>query len=420
MLEAVVILVSLALFVFNYTVNRDLFYPPALFCLVWSVIFISYSLYIVVNPSDVYIIDNRCLLVFLAGEIIFTVGGLFAVNRKTKNKTYYTTAAFNIPLDKYLFWILLLAMPVYLSTLMGVIGASSVKDANAYIILRYEFTNQEVDIGAIKYINTIVLFAFAVALYKFHFTGYVTDTWRKRLYKYLFYTLVIVYVILSTGRTYFLFISCIYLGFKVISKTIKRKHLIAVLVVFILVFAANSYILGKAGGERLSFVENMISVFNSINNYLLAGVYGLNSVFSSDFTLDHGQNTFRFFFALANSLGITKTPPKDLVLPYIPGPINSNVYTVYYSYIKDFWYAGIGIMMLWSYLHSWFYYRAGKSFFSLFMYAVLLYPLVMSFFQDQYMTLLSTWIQLIIMALLASGFILYSKDNGTAVPEKNG
>lgn len=411
MFEIIAIIISLVLFFLNYMVNKDIFYPPALFCLIWSAILVFYLIFISINPADVYRIDGRCFFIFILGEIAFSISGLFAVNRTIKKEQTYDTANLQVPLDFYLFIVLLLVLPFYLMTLMNVIGASSVTDRNAYLILRYEFTQESVDIGPIKYINTITLFAFAIALYKFNFTDYFADSWLKKLYKYLFYVIILFYAVLSTGRTYFLFIACIYLGFKVISKTIKRKHIIVVITLFTLVFAANSFILGKAGGGELSISENLSAVFNSLSNYFLAGVYGLNSILVNNYVLDYGENTFRFFIAIANSAGITETQPKDLVLPYISSPISSNVYTLYYGYIKDFWYAGIGLIMLWGYIHSWFYYRAGRSFFSLYMYSILLYPLVMSFFQDQYMSLLSTWIQLIILGLIATGFISY-KNNG--------
>ncbi len=45
----------------------------------------------------------------------------------------------------------------------------------------------------------------------------------------------------------------------------------------------------------------------------------------------------------------------------------------------------------------------------MFMYQYWFYPLIMSFFQDQYMSLLSTWIQLIFYGLVANLFIRETK-----------
>jgi oligosaccharide repeat unit polymerase len=167
-------------------------------------------------------------------------------------------------------------------------------------------------------------------------------------------------------------------------------------------------VLHKAGGENLSIGENVGSVFSSVLDYLLGGVYAFNSVIRSGFMPDYGENTLRFFIAAANSLGLTDSEPKPLVMPFINNPVISNVYSVYYPYAKDFWYFGILFNALWAYIHSWLYYRVKRNFIILFLYSILLYPLIMSFFQDQYMSLFSTWLQMIFLACIALPFIRYS------------
>ena len=208
---------------------------------------------------------------------------------------------------------------------------------------------------------------------------------------------------------------CIYLGFKITAKKFKTYYYVIILAAALVLFATFALVLHKAGGESLSLSENIASVFSSVLDYLLGGAYAFNSVVTSGFRLDHGENTFRFFFAAANSLSLTDNKPKELVMPFINNPVISNVYSVYYPYAKDFWYFGILFNGLWAYIHSWLYYRVKRSFIILFLYSILLYPLIMSFFQDQYMSLFSTWLQMVLLGCIALPFIRYSHQSRSAI-----
>jgi hypothetical protein len=98
-------------------------------------------------------------------------------------------------------------------------------------------------------------------------------------------------------------------------------------------------------------------------------------------------------------------------MPYITTPILSNVYTVYYNYFKDFSYLGLFFNCIYSFIHTIFYNktRERNKFINIYFFATLMYPLVMSFFQDQYMSLFSTWVQLTFYGLIASFFVTSEK-----------
>ena len=75
----------------------------------------------------------------------------------------------------------------------------------------------------------------------------------------------------------------------------------------------------------------------------------------------------------------------------------ANVYTVHHPYIKDFGPLG-GVLMLFGlgFLHSVVYRRAtvhNPHAIYVFLFALLLFPLLMQVFQDMYFTLLSMWLQ---------------------------
>ena len=65
------------------------------------------------------------------------------------------------------------------------------------------------------------------------------------------------------------------------------------------------------------------------------------------------------------------------------------------------------VILIVSFIHTYYYYKAvnEKSFVSTFIYSILLYPLIMSFFQEQYLSLLPSWIYLMsIVYIIRYGF----------------
>ncbi|MGN6618852.1 MAG: O-antigen polymerase [Ilyomonas sp.] len=403
-----IILLSASLFAFTYSLNTDVFFPPALYNLLWTFLYVFYALFIIGKSSDYYFVSWKTLLIFLSGQTLFSAGSLFAVKRKALDfqERQRNTPEVLYSLDKILFIILLVLFPLYLYKIINLVNNSDVP-GQFLIVLRYEFSIEQADIGWIKYTNSLAFFTFAVAVYKFNFTQQKPkDLWGK-LYKYSLYTLVIAYSLLSAGRTYILFVFCIYLGSRIIKRNIRFKDYALMFLFALIVYSVFSVLLQKGGDTDQTFTENAGSIFNILSSYILAGFYCFNYVITGSFHLDYGENTFRFFIAIAHSIGITKAEPNNLVMPFITNPIIANTYSVYYPYIKDFSWLGLLFLSVWGYIHSYFYYRAERNFNYFFGYSLLLYPLLMSFFQDQYVTLLSTWLQMIILMLIAQPFFKY-------------
>ena len=415
MFEAAAILFSAGIFIFNYLINKDVFYPPALFSLLWTAILIIYVIFVFANGSaPEYIIDPRCLFVFIAGQVVFCAGSFFATNPALKKQIKVTQPVIKYGFDKYIFAVLLVLLPLYIKSLINIVNSStyatSSTDINFFIALRYEFTAEGVTLGILEYLVTFSLFGFAIAMYKFNYADKTEkQTKIDKLYRFFFYAIVIVYTVLSTGRTYLLVLLCLYIGFRRMKETFTRKTLIRSLLLVVLVFALYAFVLHKGGGEFFTLQQNLVNISNTLMEYILGGIYAFNTFIKASPPLDYGENSFRFFIALFHSAGLTDTEPKSVIMPFIYTPILSNVYSVYYVYIKDFWYFGIIILGFFGYLHTRFYYRAKRDFFNLYMYSVFLYPLIMSFFQDQYISLLSTWIQITFFACAALPFIEYKK-----------
>lgn len=411
MLEGVLfLLASISIFGINFYLGKNLFYPPAIFSLIWTIVILSYVLFLLGHTASAFFLETKTLLIFLIGEILFSMAGFLAFKAQIQNtadKVFEYKIKYS--LDQWLFIFLIIMLPIYVKTIINVVENSKLANVNFYLALRHEYVNNGVNLGILDYLNTISVFSFSFLQYKLNFITKQNNINKKRtIYKLLFYITVFTYAFLSTGRTYFVLLLSIYLSFKVISKSIKKYHIILVSIVFLIIFIANAFILGKGASVDDSASENVSSIFDNFIIYFLGGAYGFDSSIKSGFVYEYGENVFRFFITVAHSIGITDVKPKELVMQYITNPIISNVYTLYYNYFKDFGFCGLLFNLVWGFLHTVFYYKAKfkPTFFNVYCFALLMYPLLMSFFQDQYMSLLSTWIQLLFFGFIASFFIV--------------
>lgn len=122
--------------------------------------------------------------------------------------------------------------------------------------------------------------------------------------------------------------------------------------------------------------------------------------------LQWGAHTFRTGFAVMRALG-ADVPVASLVRPYIPVPMLTNVYTAFSPYYADFGPVGVGAALgLFGAASGAAQTRARSGHpATLMIHAILLYALIMQFFQDQYASLASQWVQLVVLtaalALLA-------------------
>jgi oligosaccharide repeat unit polymerase len=142
------------------------------------------------------------------------------------------------------------------------------------------------------------------------------------------------------------------------------------------------------------FSENLESFLENLISYTIAPVLALFGLMNTELMLDYGLNSLRGLIAVLYSFGLIESPPVNLIKNYEFVPNPTNVYTVYEVYFRDFYYFGLLIPPLFLLVHWWLYAKAlrigGRW---VFYYAASVYPLLMQFFQDQYFSLFSMWVQ---------------------------
>jgi oligosaccharide repeat unit polymerase len=203
------------------------------------------------------------------------------------------------------------------------------------------------------------------------------------------------YAYLSTGRTNFLLLLLMVLMPLILLGIVRIKGLIIAFLLIGVTFVLVAAMTAKGVSLEASFSENTASLMENLTAYTAAPFVAMSKLVQVDRPADWGANTSRFFMSALYALGAIESPPSSLIRDYVFVPNPTNVYTVYDVYFRDFSYFGLFIPPLILAFHWWLYRQArvaaGRW---VFYYAASVYPLVMQFFQDQYFSLLSIWIQL--------------------------
>ena len=342
---------------------------------------------------------------------MFTLGGL-AIKLKVKfdyvNPKECQFFEIRKNVDVVLLVITLLFLPFFLM--------SSYKLAIEYMIFDSLFaglrnsTMQEQDIGFSKYgIN------FAYVSFFFQFYLYILK--KKNSTKLIISALILfLFCIFSTGRTFFIVYLCLIFGILIVFQKLKKKHLLYAFSGFIVLFSTIGILLNNGGSTENNLEENVSGLAGNFMIYLLGSLSAFDAFINSNYINTFGENSFRFIYSVFYKIGVVGVKPAELVDQYVSIPFDTNVYTVYKIYFQDF---GLLFMMFivfsMALLHTYYYLKAinGRQFLPTFIYSVMLYPLFMSFFQEQYLSLMPTWIYFICITLLVKYFLVETKTEAT-------
>jgi oligosaccharide repeat unit polymerase len=399
------LLVIFSLVCLNYAILRDYAYPPFIFSALWLVVLFAYYIMKNLKAAEIFILSDKSLLVFVAGVLFFSLGGLmhyFVFNGKTLRKANISDIGMNKFLDLVLFLLPLLLLPFVIHKAVTMASHSGID--NFFIGLRRQLTSGEGDYGILK-------FAFMLSLVNVFLRALVHAVSGKREDTFKYYVALLValsYSILSTGRTIILLLLTFLLGMKLVTGKVSLRHVLYFTFSFLFIFSLFAIVLAKGGSLYLSFTENIVNVSDMFMKYLIGPLGAFDHFLRSRNDLFYGEHTFRFIHAAFYKIGLLSTPPVDLIQPFVYIPFPANVYTIYYTYATDFGLIGSLLFVgAFGCIHSLCYFMAkvqSRRFFFLFAYALLLYPLVISFFREQLFTSMSMWLQFILLFTLSVSF----------------
>jgi len=363
----------------------DVLYPPVIQAAVWAAVLLVYLL----SGSAFMPVGYGSLMIFGAGVLLFAAGGYaatwnFRLPRASDDPLRGATMARSRMLD-LLFWASLACLPmaVYQAWKLAAGGPTE----SLLINLRIEETLT--DPNAVHLWNYMVLLAVISA--GLHL---LSDVSRLRVTAAIM--TAVAYALLTTGRTWMLLLTVFLLGAAVITGRISaRRALMGGAAAAALVFFAVALALGKGGRTGEPLDENLSGLGRALQVYVAGPLPAFDRFLHNAPPAAPGEHMLRSVWAATDKLGFD-TRPAPLVQEFVDVPYPTNVYTVYRPYIEDLGLAGaLAAPLLLGVLHGALYRRARSgSLLFVCLYSLSLYPLVMQFFQDQYFSLLSQWLQM--------------------------
>ena len=377
-------LVALAAIAYaNWSLVREWAFPPVILGSVWAVTLAVYC----AEADRLHPLRPETGAMIVAGVLVFSLGALIPVLQdwSRRDRALQQPAASEPPSGDWIVWVAVLGLPFFLLRVWAL--ATSGPTENVAINLRLAISAADPDtttLGLLGYLLTFSIFGTAL-----HVLGLVRSTpWRSRL----LFGVSAIYALTSSGRTAFLLLVAVVGGGLAVSGRIRLRTFVALAGgSFLLVFGLVALIMNKGISEGSSITSGFASTFTE---YLVGGTAGLNDYLATATSGDSGQNTFRTLFAVLHRLGVGPEP-RNLVQEFRNVPFTTNVYSVFRPYHADFGWTGVvGFQALFGFLHGFAFVKAreGRRVYTL-AYALLLYPLIMQVFQDQYFSLLSTWVQ---------------------------
>lgn len=326
------------LLVGNYSVSRNLLYPPVLFAGVWLISIIGLA----ISGDTLYPVSAETLLVFICGALFFSVGGLVVISSSANNRN--KCISFNIMtevrihrfLDALLVF-LLFGLPIYWFTITKNVDLSSQLFLVEQRVIAVEHTEYN-PLG-----NFVIIATFLALFMNLADDGSFRRRWRFAVAILL--ALVYGGMTGTKGNAVTLLLTLAFTSF-IRAGRINLKILGIVLSLAGIIFAIGLSLVNFAYMDLDISMDSMRLIAETMQNYWLGGLVAFERVVQTPESLLSNHHLNRFFLETANKFGADFYVPS--IHPYftsISDTQDANVYTIYFSYFKDFSWIGVGFGM---------------------------------------------------------------------------
>jgi oligosaccharide repeat unit polymerase len=386
--------------------GKRLFHPVSLFTLLWASLLTSERIlkFTLLDELEMLSVDTYMVVFFTV--LFFSLGGLLSkfLFVETKDEIQVQNLTDRYPYLKNfggtwisLFLLIgLIGLPLYIKSILSIQQQSA--NENFLVAIRSELIYGEMDIGPTKYLVAFSVVSLGLAF----FLNSIFPTKKHRILFFIALSIALVYNLLYTGRTSIFLVLSVLLGVR--SFFIRKnpvRTLFKLVLVFVLLFSILGILYEKGGSTDEEAGLNFSTTTEFAGLYLVGPIHGLNHYVvkeeKSDFS---GEHTLNFFLRLGESIGLSRVnKTADIVESYVFMPYPTNVYTAFRVYLRDF---GMGYLCLmfffFGFIHSFIYEKAVRTLNirHVLYYAFLLFPLLLSFFRDQYMTVFSSWLKIVL------------------------
>lgn len=398
------LLMSLAILValtcVNFLMTRRLLHPSVVYSLIWAIQLVGLLLFSerFIKPS----VD--ALFVVVLGAVSFTIGTyissscIFCQNyiiqsrEVRKSAALFITSAVVVAIclyGQYHIFTTLLSGNVFADSLVYARTLMSIENEDIYGLYKY---GSPIALGVLLVLQILIIRDEANVLHKILF-GY-------------FLIAALFMAVISTGRGPIAFIFLLLGLVYILSRDKKRIGwraggiFVGLSALVFFVFWIMGRVMGKVDNDALVALGGLV-------DYLFSSIPAL-SVYLDRNPIpliggDGGGNTLRFFSALAAAAGLVDKPA-NLVQGFVPVPHLTNLYTIYLQYVKDFGWFGVVLLplmigFLYNQLFLWSMSNT-KNELAFYLLAISYLPLLQSVFQETHFSLMSSWIQFMIIGLV--------------------
>jgi oligosaccharide repeat unit polymerase len=289
----------------------------------------------------------------------------------------------------------LIGLPFYIKSILSIQQQSA--NENFLVAIRSELIYGEMDIGPSKYLVAFSVVSLGLAF----FLNSIFPTKKHSILFFIALSIALVYNLLYTGRTSIFLVLSVLLGVR--SFFIRKnpvQTLFKLIVGFVLLFSLLGILYEKGGSTDEGAGLNFSTTTEFAGLYLVGPIHGLNHFIVKEEKSDlSGEHTLNFFLRLGESLGLSRVNKSaDIVESYVFMPYPTNVYTAFRVYLRDFGLVYLCLMFFFfGFFHGFIYEKAVRTLNVRYVlyYSFLLFPLLLSFFRDQYMTVFSSWLKII-------------------------
>jgi oligosaccharide repeat unit polymerase len=336
LLLGVVIGLALLLYI-NWRLTGSLLSPACLFSLTWGLAVAG----LLASGDSLYPITGGTALIFLFGASAFSLGAILACHSHGAGAARRSAPASPLVhalLDAGLL-VVVLSFPAYWRHVMA-----NVTTHNPMLVLmsvRQEAITTPRG-GTFSFMANLVTLALFTAL---AMANEDDGSWGRR-----WRTVVAVLAALAYGTATgtkgnaITLIIALFVIASLRQGRIKGGQLITTFLVALFLFAAGLRMINYGYMTFATFGELRDLLMESVQSYWLGGLVGFDRIVTSPIPIEVTHRLFRFFWETANSLGA------HILLPAYHAPFTdisktgfTNVYTIYYSYYRDYGVIGIAV-----------------------------------------------------------------------------
>ena len=310
----------------TYQINKRVVSPIFLVPFLWGFFILLFN----IIPHSLYPLQFQFLFSIFLWISSFVFGGLlihFLLERFSEENIKSPS----VKILNIYFWIVFFGAPIVVYSLV----VQAIASGPEFLFLTLRGLNTGVEEAESSFGILGYIFNFAYVALLLQVQNYDNSRKREKIRLFFLIFLNVLLSIATVSRSSFIFIIlALYILLYLKGQIKKRYYFVGaggVMVVMFLVTFLREIASSELGNES--------SFSDTVAIYLFGGMPAFDTIKQSNES-SFGANTFRFFYAVFNSLG-GNFEVKNTILEYTNVPILTNVYTVMYAFFRDFGMLGV-------------------------------------------------------------------------------